>query len=393
MSKYMMKGMIIVALPLIVASSLEASFAQSAKMVLQDFNKIASPPKNIGGTGYPMEYTNAGLKVGGNTIISIDSKNKALGTGNGLKLSLTEGFSLYTQWNPYDGSGRGFTRDYLENPAGWQFNTYNRFRFWFFPASNGSVEQFNGTNNYYLGTYVKRVTNAARYSDEEGGNHYYHSFNLLRNQWALCVFNSHPSHRRGNSGGTDPGNLPYPTTPEYGGSGDPSRTYNYFDTLTRFYIQEVNKLTNVFPRDYWIDEIEFYQEPNPENDEQVYSICASYNRTDNRIFLSWSRLKDENSIKHEVRYSFSEIYDNTRPDKGWSNATPAPNGLIKPPGWQGYNGMVYDTSAIPIDTNKSMIYLIIKPENSNLFSQIRLPLNFAPNTSGTLTAPSNLTVK
>lgn len=361
-------------LPFALLVGVETSLAQSVKMQFQNFDG-SSPPKNKEGVGYPTYYSSG--TEGGPLTISIDTTKKVSGTGS-LKLRLTGGYEFYPQWNPWDGTSRDFARAYSENPAGWKFNTYNRFRFWFFPSIGASSERTNGQQNFYVGTYVKRVTNSDPLSDETGGRHYYHNFNVLRNQWSMCTFNSHPGHERGQNGGIDTGNVPYPTDDPYG-------TYNYFDTLTRFYIQEGGGTSGTFPRDYWIDEMEFYQEPNQENDDQIYSICVSYTTASNRIFLTWNRPKSENSINHEVRYSFSNIHA-----LGWANATPAPNGTIQPPGWEGYNGMVYDTTAINV-SGRSVIYLAIKPQNSSVFSQVMFPLTGGSNTG--LSAPNNLVIK
>lgn len=354
------------------------SWAAGARMMLQDYD-ATTVPKNLEGIGYPTAYQSS--SEGGPLTISLDIAKKIGGAGS-LKLRLLSGSQFYPQWNPWDGVSRDFARRYSENPAGWQFNTYNRFRFWFFVPTTGGAEQYDGQTNFYVGTYVKRVTNADRSSDEAGGGHYYHSFNVLRNQWSMCTFNSHPGHERGDNGGVDSGNRLYPTAPPWG-SGDPANTYNYFDTLTRFYIQE-SRASNTFPRDYWLDELEFYQETWPENDDQVYSICVSYTAASNRFFLTWNRLKDENSVKHEVRYAFSDIHA-----LGWNNATPAPSGTITPPGWQGYNSMVYNTTGINV-SGKSQIYLAIKPQNSSTFSQVAFPLTGNP--ASALSEPTNLRV-
>ena len=85
--------------------------------------------------------------------------------------------------------------------------------------------------------------------------------------------------------------------------------------------------------------------------------------------MTWERFKDDNTINHEVRYSFSDIHQ-----IGWDAATPAPNGTITPPGWQGYNGMFYDTTALPL-AGHSVVYIAIKPQNSNLFTQIAVRLD------------------
>jgi hypothetical protein len=84
--------------------------------------------------------------------------------------------------------------------------------------------------------------------------------------------------------------------------------------------------------------------------------------------VTWNRAKDENDIKHEVRYAFSDIHQ-----IDWNAAKPALRGIITPPGWQGYNGMVYDTTALPL-AGRSVVYIAIKPKNSRLFSPIAIPL-------------------
>ncbi len=84
--------------------------------------------------------------------------------------------------------------------------------------------------------------------------------------------------------------------------------------------------------------------------------------------MTWRRPKDENNIPHEVRYAFEDIHQ-----VGWNAARPAPKGIIKPPGWQGYNGMLYATRALPLEGHP-VVYIAIKPQNSRRFSQISIPL-------------------
>jgi hypothetical protein len=73
-------------------------------------------------------------------------------------------------------------------------------------------------------------------------------------------------------------------------------------------------------------------------------------------------------MRHEVRYAFDDIHR-----LGWNEAKPAPNGTITPPGLGGYNGMIYDTTDLPL-TSWKVVYIAVKPENSTLFSQIAMPL-------------------
>lgn len=336
-------------------------------MIYQNFDG-ASVPLNLGGDTLPQYYENQPLE-GGQFTPSIDTGKKVAGASS-LKMHLTTGTGLYAQFNPYGGPlNRIFARDYSADPAGWAFNTYNRMRYWFFDPADGEPEGTAGNTNYYMGTYCKYVTAFDQTSDEAGGGHFYHPFNVARGTWSLCTFCSHPGHRRGDPGSLDSGNLPYPTTATYGGSGDPDNTYYYFDTLTRWYISGDNAASPL-PRDYWLDEIEFYQETHAENDEQVYGICASYTASTNRLLLTWNRPKSEGSTNHDVRYAFSNIHD-----LGYANATAAPGGTGIAPTGNDYNGMLYATTAIDV-TGQSTIYFAIKPVNSSLYSTIALPLAY-----------------
>jgi len=333
-------------------------YGATATMTLQDFNG-PKVPVDKEGIAYPNEGGPYDPHYGGGTgTVSINTSDAI--TGNSLQISVTAG-ELYAQFNPYDGSGRGFARDYSADPAAWKFNTYNRMSFWIKVPTTGLPLGTDGQGNAQVGTFVKQITNSDYHSDETGGGHYYHGLNLPNNgQWTHVILNMHPDHRRGDPGSVDPGNLPYPTTATFGGA-DPASTYNYFDTLTRFYIET----DAVAPGTYLIDDIRFYQETAPENDAKIYSLTGNYDPTRNEVIATWERLKTDNTINDEVRYAFSDIHQ-----IGWDAATPAPNGVVAP---SDYNGMVYVTTALPL-AGHSVVYIAIKPQNSDLFSQIAIPL-------------------
>ena len=216
-----------------------------------------------------------------------------------------------------------------------------------------------GRETMQVGTFVKRTQGEDKHSDETGGGHWYHLVNLpATGAWTKVVLNMHPHHLRGASGSTEHANRPHPTNePEY----------NYFDTLTRFYIEAIGKPSS-YPAVFRLDEFQFYREPHDEADEQVYSIAATYLPAEQQVILTWSRNKNENNVRHEVRYAFESIHR-----IGWDKATPAPGGTIVPPGFQGYNGMVYTTTDIPLEERKA-IFLAIRPANAIRFSQIELPI-------------------
>ncbi len=335
------------------------------RLVLLSFDN-PTPPQNGDGEGYPHNGSyNPQRKEGGKATCSIEDTDAI--AGSSLRIQLTEG-KLYLQFNPYNYTGkpsyppgpRAFARQYAPNAADWKFNTYNRMRFWIKVPTNGSGHRTNGSHNVEFGTYVKRVTNPDRYSDEAGGTHYYHQLNLpALGEWTQVILNMHPDHRRGSGGNVDPGVLAHPTGEDQ---------YNYFDSLTRFYLQYPYVAPKKYPASFLLDEMEFYQEPAQENDAQVYSLTATYRGIRNRLLVTWNRKIAEGNIKHEVRYAFADIHT-----IGWKAAKPAPLGLITPPADGGYNNMVYDTTQLPL-AKRAAVYIAIKPQNSNRFSQIVVPL-------------------
>jgi PKD repeat protein len=329
---------------------------------------------NGDGDPYPNEYGGDGFGTeGGTATVGVNTANSI--TGAAVDMHLTAG-QLYAEFNPYNYAGnpaypspRGWAQDYSANPTQWQDNTYNRMSFWVYVPTTDTAFTTDGSQGWEFGTYVKQITNPDLTSDEVGGEHYYHLLNLPNlGTWVQVVINTHPDHRRGDPGSTDPGVVTYPTTSTYGGD-DPANTYNYFDTLTRFYLQQPYTAPSAYPADYLIDGIQFYQDPYQENDAQVYNLTGTYRASDNQLAVTWNRDKAEDTVNQEVRYAFSDIHQ-----LGWANATAAPNGTITPPGGGAYNNMVYDTTGINM-AGHSVVYIAIKPQNSDLFTEIAVPLD------------------
>jgi hypothetical protein len=342
----------------------KSGFSQfnTSSILLQNFDAPGVPLNKAGDT-YPSGYE--GGSEGGQHVFSINTADAV--SGSSLQATLLSGAGFYAQFNPYDGVGREFARTYAAcgwppacgDPDSWQFDTYNRFRFWIKPSPYMQPHSSGGQSNMSFGQYVKQVTNADYYSDETGGGHPYNSLNIpVVGTWVQVILDMHPDHWRGEDGGKEWGPSPYPT----GEVGE----YNYYDTLTRFYLADDGPPL-AFPETHLIDEMSFYYEPNLENEIQVYAMAATYVPWDNRIIVTWERHKDENTVAHEVRYAFQDIHI-----IGWDAALPAPGGIVAPPGWQGYNGMVYDTVQI-LTAGHALVYIAVKPENSNLFKQIAIP--------------------
>jgi hypothetical protein len=307
-------------------------------------------------------------------VESISSAFAKAGTRS-LKVTVTGG-NLYLQFYPIKnnccwGNAREFAK------GTWQYDTFNRLRFWIRMPSQ--VRQASaGQYNLSLGTFIRRRNGDAA-SAEDGGGHYYHHFNLgyAEGEWQQVIVDTHPNAIRGGNGNTELGDRAYVT----GESG-----YNYFDGLTRFYLDLQGSMSGSPPADFYVDGFEFYRESRPENIAQIYGLTGVYIRSSNTVRVGWQRNKNENDVRHEVRYAFQDIFQ-----LGWAAATPAPGGTVAPPGYQGYNGMDWSTTQINV-SGRSTLYIAIKPQNSSSFRQIAIPVDGAV-ASTSPNAPSDLRVQ
>jgi hypothetical protein len=312
-------------------------------------------PKNAFGNDYPSQYTPEGT-----ANMTIDTQTAV--SGNSLKHTVTSGL-FYAQFNPQYPSPtnssvqlKGFAREMVESPSSYKQKTYNRVSFWIkAPTSATPLKSPEGRENTHFGTYIKSIDTPNPYEDETNNNHWYHQLNIPpTNTWVHVVVNEHPHHLRSINGDLEQPVLTDPFNEGYG----------YFDHLTRIYISQQFGQPTQFPAVFHLDELEFYREPYTENDQQVYALSLTYVSSNDEYILNWSRDKNEPTVKHEVRYAYQNIHE-----IGWENATAAPNGLITPPASGGYNKMHYIGQNIGFQAGQT-IYFAIKPENSNLFSQI-----------------------
>lgn len=308
-------------------------------------------PRNRAGDPYPSQYPGEGS--GEVRIVP-----RAGVRGGALALELRSGH-FYAQFNPRDAAGlRGFAREYARTRRRWRWNTYDRMSLWILVPRSAMPLLRTGQDNLHVGTYVKSVADSDPYTDETGNNHWYHHFDVApTGTWTKLVLNMHPDHLRNLDGGIEHGIQAHPT-------GEPG--VNYFDALTRFYVSQQREPPSGYPSVWLLDEIAFSRAPYPEPDELVYSVAATYVPEESRLILTWRRNKDENDRRHEVRWAFRSIHR-----IGWDAAWPG--GWVSPLGWQGYNGMLWESTAVPVGRARA-IYLGIRPEGEELFTEIELPL-------------------
>lgn len=246
-------------------------------------------------------------------------------------------------------------------------DTFNRLEFWIyipdeFPSA-GSI----GQTNLHFGTYT-RALSASVSSEESDNGHYYHYLNLEPHQnWHRVIIDSHPDHQRGASGSTEQGVI------ETGLLGDAG--YNYFDLMTRFYIDGQGTLS-AHPSTFYLDGFRMYEESRDEDIDNIYSLSGvASNVNANQIVVSWRRNKTRDDDLFDIKYAFSSFHENGGFLAHGANAPSGQN--IDPAQIGGYNGMRYTTDQIDL-SGQSSIFIAIKSQlEQTRFREIEIPLTAA----------------
>ena len=146
-------------------------------------------------------------------------------------------------------------------------------------------------NNFHFGTYTR---DPEIYSNVQG-SHYYHYFNLPGSPyWTKIIANTHPTHHTGSKEDV-------PDNPTL------SKGWNYYDGFTRFYFEIKSNCGMEGNWDWYIDEVEFYHEDEPENTVSINSVACSY-FGEGHFQLNWrGEYCTWNNSHYEVRYSTSPI--------------------------------------------------------------------------------------
>ncbi|HEX4922990.1 MAG TPA: hypothetical protein VFV50_02855, partial [Bdellovibrionales bacterium] len=206
-------------------------------------------------------------------------------------------------------------REYLQQPAMWKTDSYNRMRFWLKTPAD-FAQAAAGGYNVSITVYL-RGTAESTLTRDGGDRRYVYMYNVPgTGGWHQIGLDTHPSWIAGGSTETEYGDRPYPT----GESG-----HAFFDAITSFQVEAQAGAIQSYPATFYFDHFEVYRESRVENVEQVYGLHGSFDSGTNTLSLGWLRSKPERTITHEVRYAFSDIHA-----LGWDNATPAPGGSVSP---------------------------------------------------------------
>lgn len=271
-------------------------------------------------------------------------------------------FYPYTVRLPDWADGWQYAKKFIKSGV-WTENTYNPMRFWIkLPPRIAYAD--GGNLNFEIGTFVRGSTSPLT-AHESDNRHYYHRYNLASTgRWEQMLVDMHPSAQRQGghecsepSGRGECGPLYHPTD-------EPA--FNYFDLITGFYFDFPYVTGNGFKGTFLMDSVEFYVEPQQENDEQIYSVHSVYIPETREVRVGWSHKKGE-TVAHEVRYAWTDIHAS-----GWAAATGAPGGRVRNVDGGGYNAMRWK-GVLPVE-GQALVYIAIKPVGATLFTQISVPL-------------------
>ena len=312
--------------------------AQESPCMLCDFETGENTSGPVGGgTGYVMYY------FGSETITSPVVSPGAAGTNYCVVLrSAADNDQPMAFYIDTPGS-----KTMIEEAYG-----ANRFTAW---IKIHPDYELKADRNLHFGTYTRDPVTGSPYQD---GEHYYHYYNIPGGYWTKIIANEHPTHKTSYQGNYIENN---PTAPEW----------NYYDGFTRFYISLPHDPDNP-PEGEWewyIDELEFYHEDEPE-DIEITSISCTYFGA-GHFQLNWrGGLKVASPSNHyELRYSTSPITN-----ANYNSATMAPgcSDITKVDG--SYNWMTADFS-IPVTSGTAYFAIRDITSGSPYVARIDYPIS------------------
>jgi len=293
---------------------------------------------------------------------------------DGLQEILTAG-TAYMHFFAYDGIAWKFAHEMLSSGT-WTTNKFNRMSFWVKHPATMKEENFTNGKNIELGTYT-RCQSCDRTTQNAGGTHYYHYYNVLPNVWTYVIVDNHPQHSVGGPS-TDPGIVTSPTSD--------GPTWNYFDSLTRWYWNAPYIAPTSYPATFQWDSVQFYVDPNPGEDvAHIASMEASYNPATNKLHIGFVRNASQDNTSdttYTARYAFADIWA-----LGFNNALPM--GSVGPDGLGDYVNKKIESTTLNL-SGHSMVFIAVQKQGRTDFRQIAIPIS--PGSGPVLQAPANLRV-
>ena len=250
---------------------------------------------------------------GNEALAKIDATDRAPSTSSGGSFQVYDAgtSSIYQSawWVWYD--GRPLSERSITSAA------TNRWSF-YLKTTGGPWLSEAGTHdtipsyNYHIGTYLCWGTGESSGEgcpyEGPGNQHYYHFLSMNAGTWLHVLLDQHPNHRRGVQEGM-------PNDPTHVESGK-----HYLEHLHRFYMEIRTEQED--PTTMNIDEMFFYTETEPQNEESIVSLWVGYWPQPDHWEIGWNdmsyyTMSNSSHSTYEVRWSTSPItnanYDQATP--------------------------------------------------------------------------------
>ena len=170
---------------------------------------------------------------------------------------------------------------------------------------------------------------------------------------------------------SDPGVVTSPTSD--------GPTWNYFDSLTRWYWNAPYLKPSSYPASFYWDTVQFWVDRNVDEDvPHIASLEASYDPLANRLHVGFVRNSADDTT-FTARYAFSDIWQ-----LGFANA--ALMGSVGPDGLGDYVVKKIESTNLNI-AGHGVVYIAVKRQGSTGFREIAIPVG-----SSGPSAPENLRV-
>jgi hypothetical protein len=236
----------------------------------------------------------------------------------------------------------GYARSWIRSGS-WDLN-YNRLRFRM--RCNRTVPgNTDGSEVLHVGTYVKPSTD----NPDNQGDHYYHFFNpsFYANKWVWLEVNRHPQHSL--VGGFD-GNNNLKDNPSS------SRGINYFDGLTRFYIDT----TSHWPLNGATCDFDDFTFAKDTGEPDWYISSLTYQYTGSQYKVTWNTPR-RLAISYEIRYSTTSMKVS-----GFTSGTAAGTANSTQ---SDYGGATWTSAAMP---EAPVMYVAIRPQGQTDFTEVEI---------------------
>jgi len=251
-----------------------------------------------------------------------------------------------------------------------------------FEAAQGSnrMSIYIKTPNYFsIGgdsdSFPQRNLNIGPYSTIAGGHFYHYYYLESGGGWIHLMIDTHPTHNN-----------------TFNMDGHPGYDQSYIEGIFSFYARAWNEAPNalgwqgsgIAPYSIYYDEIEFYNDPEPQNDQTINSPGIAYSSSAKVFNMSFNDKywNFDSPATYQIKYSFSPItnlnYNAAKPvsityDKRFGGIASNSEGLVSKT--SNYRNMLWAPFTLKIEdqdkiSSQERIYFAIKDLSNRDYSNV-----------------------